>query len=308
MRGYGLLAILLVISLACMTIYAREGDNGFMHSLQKGTSALFSPLKLASGTISSMEYSAFTSFEDATADKETLSALKEQNEQLRQTVSELEEYRQEARRLNGLLNYQDMYDLEGITASVISRSTDSWNRVITIDKGSNDGVVAGLPVIGPTGLVGQVISTSSKSAEVRLLQDAKSGVAVMIQSNREEGILKGSYDGLLYLENVGDDVEVKEGDVIITSGSGGSYFRGITVGTVVKVEGETGSSSRKIIVEPNESTGPLQEVMVIYAMNSEGDAAEEDEESSSDDSSSSSGESSDGYTDSTVSNDTTSNG
>ena len=308
MRGYGLLAILLVISLACMTIYAREGDNGFMHSLQKGTSALFSPLKLASGTISSMEYSAFTSFEDATADKETLSALKEQNEQLRQTVSELEEYRQEAQRLNGLLNYQDMYDLEGITASVISRSTDSWNRVITIDKGSNDGVVAGLPVIGPTGLVGQVISTSSKSAEVRLLQDAKSGVAVMIQSNREEGILKGSYDGLLYLENVGDDVEVKEGDVIITSGSGGSYFRGITVGTVVKVEGETGSSSRKIIVEPNESTGPLQEVMVIYAMNSEGDAAEEDEESSSDDSSSSSGESSDGYTDSTVSNDTTSNG
>ena len=68
----------------------------------------------------------------------------------------------------------------------------------------------------------------------------------------------------------GLEIEDKTGDVIVTSGLGGSFFRGIIVGTVVKVDGDASTETRRIVVEPNESTGPLQEVMVITAMNSEG--------------------------------------
>ncbi len=270
LRTYGLVALLLVVSLVFVTVYAREGQDGMLHGMQSGTSAAFTPLRTASGAVATAQYSLFTAIDDSTADPSTLSELRQQNEQLRQTVSELEEYRQEAQRLEQLLEFQDLYNLEGVTCTVLSRSTDSWNRVVTIGKGSAEGVRAGLPVAGPTGLVGQVVSTTSHTAEVRLLQDSQSGVAVMIQSNREEGILKGSLDGLLYLENVSDDAEVKTGDVIVTSGLGGSFFRGIIVGTVVKVDGDASTGTRRIVVEPNESTGPLQEVMVITAMNSEG--------------------------------------
>lgn len=257
---------LLVVSLACMTLYAREGEGGPMHSLQAGTSAMFVPLRAASGAVSVVPYSLFTSASDATADSTKVSELQQQNEQLRQTVAQLEEYRQESDRLQKLLKFQDMYDIEGVTATVLSRSTDSWNMILTIGKGSGEGIRAGLPVAGPTGLVGQVVSVTPHSAEVRLLQDPQSGVAVMIQSNREEGIVRGSLDGLLYLENVSDDVEVKPGDVVITSGLGGSFYRGIIVGTVVKVDGNTGDTNRQIVVEPNETAAPLQEVMVMTSM------------------------------------------
>ncbi|MBO4365985.1 MAG: rod shape-determining protein MreC [Eggerthellaceae bacterium] len=294
LRSHALVIVLLVISLACVTMYAREGEGGLMHTMQSGTSAMFTPMRAASGAVSTVEYSAFTAINDSTADPSTLSELKEQNEQLRQTVAQLEEYRQESIRLQQLLDFRDLYSLEGVTATVLSRSTDSWNNVITIGKGSEEGVRAGLPVAGPNGLVGQVVSVTPHTAEVRLLQDPQSGVAVMIQSNREEGIVKGSLDGLLYLENVSDDAEVKPGDVVITSGLGGSFYRGIVVGTVVKVEGESGLTSRRIVVEPNEKTGPLQEVMVITAMNSEGAAAQKPAKDSDGEQSDSSDSMSDG--------------
>jgi rod shape-determining protein MreC len=275
LRSQAIVIVLLAVSLICMIAYAREGENGPMHALQAGTSVASAPLQAASGAIAAVEYRAFTAVDDAQADANTLSELRQQNEELRQTVAQMEEYRQEAERLQQLLDFQDMYSLEGVTCTVLSRSTDSWNNVVTIGKGSAEGVRAGLPVAGPTGLVGQVVSVTPHSAKVRLLQDPQSGVAVMIQSSREEGILKGSFDGLLYLENVSDDAKVEQGDVIVTSGLGGSFYRGIIVGTVVKVEGEAGLASRRIVVEPNEAVGLLQEVMVITAMNSEGAAAQQ---------------------------------
>ena len=241
--------------------------------MQSATSAVLTPVKYVSGGVTAAEYSAFTAVEDATSGDVSLTQLREQNEQLRQSVAQMEEYRQESERLRQLLGYRDAYALEGVVCSVISRSGSSWNNVVTIGKGTADGVRPGLAVVGPAGVVGQVISADSRTAEVRLLQDPQSGVAVLIQSSRDEGIVKGSLDGLLYLQNISDEAKVEAGDVVVTSGLGGSFNRGLIVGTVAKVEG-TGPS-RKIIVEPNETTGPLQEVMVVTGMESEGALDEE---------------------------------
>lgn len=90
--------------------------------------------------------------------------------------------------------------------------------------------------MGSTGVVGQVVSCSTYTSEVRLLNDAQSGVAVMLQSSRAEGILSGSVEGVLYLQGVDESTEVKEGEAVITTGLGGGYFRGLVVGVVSKVE------------------------------------------------------------------------
>jgi rod shape-determining protein MreC len=165
---------------------------------------------------------------------------------------------------------RDAYAIEGVTCHVSAMPSEPWNRVVTIDKGSDDGVAPGQPVMGSTGLVGQVKSSSPHSAEVRLLQDPNSGVAVLLQSNRAEGLLKGSIDGLLYLEDIDNDVEVKVGDNVITSGVGGGYLRGLMVGTVVRVEETNGQSIRRIVVAPNDTVAALEEVMVVTGMGSEG--------------------------------------
>ena len=177
--------------------------------------------------------------------------------QLRRAVAQGEEYRLEAQRLQALLNLKDAYDLEGVGARVIGRSTDAWNQTITIDAGADEGVETGMTVMGPSGVAGQVVAVSPGSSTVRLLSDPASGAAALIQSSRAEGIVRGSLDGLLYLENIGADVTVSVGDVVLTSGLGGSYVRGLLIGTVARVDGAAGDATRRIVVSPDEQqAGP----------------------------------------------------
>lgn len=269
-----LLVLLLVISLVLVVVYAREGEEGPLHTIQDSTSALSSPLSSIGAASSSLAASATASLEDLTADGQTMNQLQESNSTLSQMVVELEEYRQEANRLESLIGLHDAYGFTSVAARVTGYSSDSYNRIITIDVGSASGVTEGLPVMGTTGVVGQVISVSTYSSQVRLLNDAQSGVAVMLQSSRSEGILSGSVEGVLYLEGVVEGVEVTEGEAVITSGLGGGYFRGLVIGTVSKVEQRQGDATRTIVITPNASFDNISEVLVVLGMSNNGAADE----------------------------------
>lgn len=269
-----LLVLLLVISLVLVVVYAREGEEGPLHTIQDSTSALSSPLSSIGAASSSLAASATASLEDLTADGQAMNQLQESNATLSQMVVELEEYRQEANRLESLIGLHDAYGFTSVAARVTGYSSDSYNRIITIDVGSASGVTEGLPVMGTTGVVGQVISVSTYSSQVRLLNDAQSGVAVMLQSSRSEGILSGSVEGVLYLEGVDEGVEVTEGEAVITSGLGGGYFRGLVIGTVSKVEQRQGDATRTIVITPNASFDNISEVLVVLGMSNNGAADE----------------------------------
>lgn len=269
-----LLVLLLVISLVLVVVYAREGEEGPLHTIQDSTSALSFPLSSIGAASSSLAASATASLEDLTADGQTMNQLQESNATLSQMVVELEEYRQEANRLESLIGLHDAYGFTSVAARVTGYSSDSYNRIITIDVGSASGVTEGLPVMGTTGVVGQVISVSTYSSQVRLLNDAQSGVAVMLQSSRSEGILSGSVEGVLYLEGVDEGVEVTEGEAVITSGLGGGYFRGLVIGTVSKVEQRQGDATRTIVITPNASFDNISEVLVVLGMSNNGAADE----------------------------------
>lgn len=272
--GTGLLIILLVVSLVLVIVYSREGDEGALHSLQNTTSAVSSPLSSAGTAAGSLAASASASLEDdLTADGQTMSQLKESNAQLSQMVVELEEYRQEASRLEALIGIHDVYGFSSVAAHVTGYSSDSYNRIITIDVGTASGVKPGLPVMGSTGVVGQVVSCSTYTSEVRLLNDAQSGVAVMLQNSRAEGILSGSVEGVLYLQGVDEGTEVKEGEAVITTGLGGGYFRGLVVGVVSKVEQRQGDATRTIVISPNSSFSNISEVLVVLGMSNDGAAS-----------------------------------
>ena len=122
-------------------------------------------------------------------------------------------------------------------------------------------------------MVGQVVSCSTYTSEVRLLNDAQSGVAVMLQNSRAEGILSGSVEGVLYLQGVDESTEVKEGEAVITTGLGGGYFRGLVVGVVSKVEQRQGDATRTIVISPNSSFSNISEVLVVLGMSNDGAAS-----------------------------------
>ncbi|MCD8316171.1 MAG: rod shape-determining protein MreC [Eggerthellaceae bacterium] len=260
-----LLIVFLVLSFFGMMIYTHEDENGPLHSIQGFMTSIFSPVSAASTGVSSAVEGVGTALSDATADADTLSALKEENAELRELVVEAEEYKQRVSDLESLLNLKDTYDIDGIGASIIGRSLNSWNQTLTLNVGSADGVQSGLTVMGPAGVIGQIISVEPHTSTVLLITDPQSGVAALLQSNRAEGIVRGSLDGLLYLENIGADVNVEVGDVVLTSGLGGSYQKGLLIGTVVQIEGKQGDASRSIVVSPNQSTSLIEDVLVVFS-------------------------------------------
>lgn len=259
------LIIALAVSLVCVGLYQAEGATGPLHSLQSAVEGAMVPLQRASAPLTEAVDDAGAAAAEGGVTEETYATLRQQNEQLVQQLAAAEEQRLENERLRGLLNLRDTYEITGVSGRVIGRTTDAWNQTVTLDVGSSSGVETGLTVLGPTGVVGQVISVDGGSCRVRLLTDPQSGAAAMVQSSRAEGIVRGSMDGLLYLENIGADVNVQVGDVVLTSGLGGSYTRGLIIGTVVRVEGSAGSDTRKIVVAPNDTVSLMEEALVVFS-------------------------------------------
>ena len=256
--------VLLVVSLVLVTLYAREGSAGPLHSVQNTLVGGSAQVARAGSGLGSATESAAGALSDATASDSTLSSLREQNQELRELLSNAEEYRQEAIRLQALLDMKQVSGVTGPVAHIIGRSANAWDQSITIDMGSADGIESGMTVMGATGVIGQVSRTSEYTSTVRLLTDPNSGAAVMIQSSRANGIVRGSINGLLYLEDLDEGVIPEVGDVIVTSGLGGSYERGLIVGAVVSVNKTANNSTGSIIVSPNDSASLLEEVIVVY--------------------------------------------
>lgn len=251
------IAGMILVSLCLIFVWSTEGDNGRLHAIQDDFQNILHPISSISTTSSSKNAS------DASnnASSDQIASLTEQ-------VAKGEEYRQEVERLQGLLSLKDEYGFESVGARVIGKTTDAWNVTVTLDRGTNDGIEVGSTVCASYGVVGQVISTTAGSCVVRLLTDPQSGVACMIQSSRTECIAKGSLEGLITAENIKSDVDVQVGDIVVTSGLGGSFAKGIILGTVVRVTDSTTDGTKTITIKQNDNTS-FEECLIIKSMKGE---------------------------------------
>lgn len=260
-----LLVVLLAAALALCAVYGREGREGPLHSVQDAVMGVTGSAMGVTAPLGAANDDVAEAAADLAANPSTLTALREQNEQLRRLLSDTEEYRQEAERLRELLDMKRVSGVTGPTARIIGRSANAWDQSITIDIGSAEGVRPGMTIMGATGVIGQVSRTADHTSTVRLLTDPDSGAAVMIQSSRENGIVRGSISGALFLEDLDDDVIPQVGDVVVTSGLGGSYERGLIVGAVASVNKTANNPTGAIVVNPNDHASVLEEVIVVFS-------------------------------------------
>lgn len=260
----GLLVVLIAASLVITTVWFREGVNGPVHRVQRGVQAIVAPVS-AVGEYATRPVRGFFAWAgDLGVSRSQLERLRRQNVELRRTVAELEEARLENERLRALLELPQTAELKRVGARVIGRPQNSWENVVLIDRGSSDGVAVGMPVVGPSGgLLGQTIEVSSHAAKVRLLTDQRSGVAALVQATRAEGIARGSIDGKLTLNFVSVESTVKPGDVVITSGMGGVYPKGIVIGSVAEATSTANALYQSITLEPAVSLAGIEEVAII---------------------------------------------
>lgn len=270
------LIVLSVISLALFVLGVREGDSGLLHGVRGVFQTVATPARVVGSVVASPVSGISNVVGNLTADSQTLSDLKAENDDLKAQVARLTEYEDEANTLTDLLQLRNQYNLDSTAARVIARSTDSWTSTITIDKGTTSGIQTGMPVMTSTGVVGQVSECGPTTATVRLITDESSGVSAKVQSSGAQGQLQGSADGTLHLNLIRTDQQVSTGDSVVTSGLGGVYPKGLPVGTVSNVTKSSGSLYYDITVEPLASVGSLEEVLVITSLSGDQQATADD--------------------------------
>jgi rod shape-determining protein MreC len=263
-RGNPVLLVLLVVaSLLLTTAYFREGDGGILHAARQATISATAPLVTAGTAIASPFRAVGEWAEGLGASREEIEALREQNEELRDRLAELEEARMENERLRALVDFVEESDFDVVGAGVIGLPTNSWDASILIDRGSDAGIEEGMPVIAAQGLVGQVVEASERAAKIRLITDQRSGTAVIIQSTRAPGVARGTLEGVLQVDYVDEEQAPEPGDVVLTSGMGGVFPKGIVVGDVTEVEQERHRLFPTITVESRVPVTEIEEVLVI---------------------------------------------
>ena len=265
-----------LVSLLLLTFYVREGEAGVIHSIRSGVNTVATPVRMVGAVVATPFNAIGNVFTNLSAPQETLSGLKKQNEELTSELAQLTEAEKTAERLESLLGLQSTYNLQSTAARIIGTTGDAWSQTVTIDKGSANGFEIGMPVCNSGGVIGQIIEVSAATSTVRLINDENSGVSAMVQSTRAQGILQGQPDGTLMLSYVPADADVKVGDVIITSGLGGRFPKGLPLGTVSSVSRAANATYYTIVVRAISTAESNEEVLVITSLTDEQAASSED--------------------------------
>ncbi len=189
--------------------------------------------------------------------------LGEEVERLKEEVTRLREQAQATQRLERLLAFREQLPGRAIGARVIGRDSTKWFSVITVDRGSQDGVHRNAPVVAAEGLVGRVLTVTPTTAQVLLVSDARSAVGVVLQQSREAGVVEGQEQTLLRLKYISRDREITPGELLVTSGLSGVFPRGLPVGAVETVVREQGALYQEATVRPVVNLDHLEDVLIL---------------------------------------------
>ncbi len=185
------------------------------------------------------------------------------NIELLNNLYRLEDVVNENSRLRKLLDFKNKLTSRVLSAEVIGKDPRQLFKTVRISKGAADGIKQGMSVLSDQGLVGQVIRTSSNYSDVILVTDPNSNIDAIVQNSRFRGVLEGlgkTECRLKYLERL-DDVNV--GDVILTSGMGKRFPKGLIIGTVSKVDKKKYGTTQQVTVKPVVDFSRLEEVFVV---------------------------------------------
>jgi rod shape-determining protein MreC len=262
------IALVLVVS-AALSIFS-EGTS----IAHKVANAIVSPFEkvftsIKNGVASLWE--AQTQYDELLAENE---ALRDEIREMKKLIGDAELYRAENMELRALLDIRQSYvDLSIDTATIISWNDTSWASTFTINKGERDGVQEQTCVITKDGLVGIVERVENTYAEVRTLIDTKFSAGVCLKRTNLFAVVNGEFslmkNGLLRMEMLPLDSDVKVGDQLVTSGVSDLFPPDLVIGTVTAVDTEDGGMTMYAEVAPEVELADLTQVFVVLGYEAE---------------------------------------
>ncbi|WP_296098102.1 rod shape-determining protein MreC [Dialister sp.] len=197
-----------------------------------------------------------------------LEELKRENESLKAEQNRYSEVLAENIRLRNLLKFKQGYtSYNMVGASVIERDYGGWTHTMVIDRGEDSGIKKYMPVIIPSGLVGFVSEVYMNSSRVQLLLDPRTTVGGIVQrpASRVVSMVSGNSGnpGLLSFMSLPKESDVIKGDIIVTSGYGGVYPKGLVIGTVEQVDVDSEGGTQSAEIRPAADFAHMEEVFII---------------------------------------------
>ena len=208
----------------------------------------------------------------------TIDELRQQNEELKAELDNVKEKNlvlvQDQIELN---NLRELYALDNkipgydkVAARVIGKGSGNWFTTFTIDKGSRDGILVDMNVICGNGLVGIVTDVTDNTATVRSIIDGNSNVTGMLVTSSDTCNVRGDLElmdsGYIHLEYMQKDVDVSDGDMIVTSNISDKYIQGILIGYVKNITEDANSLTQSGYLVPAVDFERLTEVLVIMQL------------------------------------------
>lgn len=232
--------------------------------LRRWTVALVTPLERFTHGSSLRTRSLWSNYID-------LRHAREQNQQLRQEVTQLREEQAafaedaaQGRRLQAVLGFQQKYIARTVAAQVIGTSGSDRSHVLYLDKGAADGLQTNQAVITPYGVVGKLRDVFPHTSQLLLINDSSSGAGVLLESTRIRGIIRGTGSGDVEINNLTADDRIKPGEQVVTSGGDQVFPRGLPVGIIASVTPDPQHQPyTSILIKPAADLSRLEEVLVV---------------------------------------------
>lgn len=168
-------------------------------------------------------------------------------------------------RLRQLLNSAEFIEDRVLVAELIGVSPDPLSHIVIVNKGSDDGVYVGQPLLDASGLMGQVTEVSANLARVLLITDKSHALPVQVNRNGLRAVAEGVGDlYALNLRHMANTVDIREGDLLVSSGLGGRFPVGYPVAIVEKIVRDPGQAFAKVIAKPRAQMDRSRHVLLVF--------------------------------------------
>ena len=263
-------SIIFIAFLATTLVLMAVSSNQLVRDFQSAMSFALRPVQGAlDGAASGVAgvVSSITEIERLHSDN---TALRAENDRLTQENARATEIERENDLLTGLLQLQNAFEYETVAAQVIARESSEFRRLVTIGKGSDDGIVEGDVVIAEGGaLAGRVVEVGPNFANVVLITDQSSTVIGQLQTSLATGEVVGTLEETLQMKNVDSTEPIEMGEEVVTAGielAGGirsPYPKGLLLGQVIDVRNDANSIVQTAFLDPAANLEKLEFVLVV---------------------------------------------
>ena len=264
-RALALLGIVAGVCLLLLTLQMRGGAAGASDAL-----AIFTtPVQTVVSRVNRTAFGLWSTYQDWKNVRAENRRLRDEAQRLRVESLRVSEVDEENRRLRRLLQLKEALPLETISGEIIGREWGGWVRSLTVNRGRTSRVVRLTAVIGPDGLIGRIVDVRGGSSVVQVLTDPASTVGAHVVRTRTPGIIEGEPRGTIRFKYMArDGAGIQVGDMVVTSGLGGLFPRGIPIGRVRAIDDRGSALFHYAQIAPAVDFARIDEVLLLT-----GDAA-----------------------------------